>query len=1216
MFRKVARIGSTASKVRVTICVKKCVLGDASFSSLKNISVVFERGGRQVSSSSRDVVVVASGGDGGHHCEVEFNEDLILDVTLYGQMEEGRLVFHEKIGRLILRQNKGRGGVMGKEVFQELGVVTLLLHQICGLQMAQPSKSVQPYTLPIAKIRSPGSVIEVDISCIQMKVLQIDDDAMSDASGYSDVSSHRTENSVFARLMGSPPASATASTGGSGRAQQAPTASNISGSSATEGLESRLAIMQMNLDRCSADRDNIEALHLETQRELAQLKQQAADASLDAQSPPPSDTSASPPPSVEAETLRIEVRRLQSDAAVQQAEREALASQLAGAQAQAQQHSDALERERVERQALQRQLEQLAQQQRQQLQGDGLQAELSRSQAVVRSQAAQLEELQKKDKITEGFILDKTRRLEAQLEQARVQLLQFTASSERQAVLEQERVRLERLLAQARADLLAERLLVEEARQAHSTLQEEMTQRAQSHGSELADHNATQERMQAAALAHKSEVALLESHIEAMQAASVNAEARLQSQLMEQASRHAQMVQSSSDATSLVYLQLAEKDRAHGEALSALLAQLDAAARERDESKEMAQRLLADKDRAHGETMRALQGQLAEVTRAQEAATIIMQRRVDTLETEAAEHATERAASLEQISALQLNSSESTSRLSAQLSELSKVHAAEAKVWQAQMDAAASGHASIKAALLQQIAAAEMDQHRLIDAHREELGRSAAAVQALTRQLAEQSSAASSLTEVAATKTDFLQGCLREERKAVRELRAELAEAHGRLDIMTAELTHLRIATDRDEQHAAEIELLQRSALQQRAAQALEAEGLSAQLLSAQSELLALQEAHVALQTHARGLESATEDGTSHRQQLAEQVVEMQALRQQEVQLREAAQADGQVALAAARAEIASLQALLEEGEAAVRSIAAENQEYAARNEALQAQQTLLSLEQMEKDTSAANVVLQIASLKLQLAQQREERATMEAALKQQISELTDSVQAHSVITLEASLGIERERETSDLEALGQQFAEREREKERWAHEATVKALSDEVTGLREELREREIELEHTASALAGYLAGGKDKAAGGKGGKRRANKRKGRGKDEAGVGVGVGAEAVPAQEPGAGGDPSASTSASNQDRLAAAESESESDTDDSMDGQGEAAYVQEKLDAANDALRHMSLIVDAERTKVMTIRHVLMKFTRQFAQADTEMLLQAGVILEQQASR
>lgn len=1059
--------------MRVTIRVKKIVLGDASFGNMQSVSVVFERGGRQVATSSRDITVV----DGDHHGEVEFNEDLILDVTFYGQVEEGKLVLQEKLGRLILRQNKGRGGVMGKELFQELGVVTLLLHQICALQIAPLSNPTQPYTLPIAKMKCHGSVMEVEITCIQMKSLLIDDDAMSDVSGYSDVSA--SSKGIFARFMGP------ATTTGGGRMQQPPTASsssassnkNSSGSSVTsqvDGLESRLAIMQMNFDRCAADRDNIEALHLETQRELAALKQQAADAApelftalpREASLPPP------PPPSVESETLRIELKRLQVDAAAQQAEREVLASQLAGALAQAQLHHEALESERAQRLALQRQLEQQEQEQRQQLQGDGLQAELARCQPALRAQNAQLEELQRKDKITEGFILDKTRRLESQLEQA------------------------------------------------------------------------------------------------------VSAEARLQSQLTEQAARYAQMVQNSSDATSQVYLQLAVKDREHGEALSTLHAQLAVAARERDNSKEMAQQMLRDKDREHGETMHVLQGQLAELSRAEDAAAVTMQRRVDALEAAAADHAAERAASLELIAALQLNSSDSVSKLSAQLSEQKKTHASEAKVWQVQLDAAASGHASIKAALLQQIAAAEMDHQRLAEAHMEEL-------EALTRQLAAQSGAAAE----AAAKTEFLQGCLRDERRAVEELRDELAEAQGRLDTMSAELEQMRITTYlRDEQYAKEIELLQRSALQQRA---LDTEGLSSQLRSVQGELLALQEAHLALQTHARGLESTTEDAASHRLQLAEQVVEMQA--------REAVQVDGKAALESARAEIASLQALLEEGEAAVRTIAAENREYAARNEALQAQQTLLSLEQMEKDASATNVVLQIASLRLQLEQQREEQATMESALRQQISELSDSVQAHSVITLEASLGIERERETSDLEALGQQFAEREREKERWAHEAAVATLTAEAAALREELREREIELEHTASALAGYLAGGSSRAKGAKGRKGG----KGMDKDTAGA---AGAKAKTADE--------------SVSDVPLPSSETESDTDDSMDGQGEAAYVQEKLDAANDALHHMSRIVDTERTKVMTIKHVLMKFTSKFTQADTELLLQAGVILEQQAPR
>lgn len=62
---------------------------------------------------------------------------------------------------------------------------------------------------------------------------------------------------------------------------------------------------------------------------------------------------------------------------------------------------------------------------------------------------------------------------------------------------------------------------------------------------------------------------------------------------------------------------------------------------------------------------------------------------------------------------------------------------------------------------------------------------------------------------------------------------------------------------------------------------------------------------------------------------------------------REAAEADWRQQLNAAQQEIARLRELLEEGEAAVRSIVAENAEYAARNEALQAQQTILTLEGM-----------------------------------------------------------------------------------------------------------------------------------------------------------------------------------------------------------------------------------------------------------------------------
>ena len=381
MFRKVRRIGSEAVKVRVSIKIKKISLGDVTFAGIKNISVVFERGGKQVSSSEQDVVV---GSDG--RCELEYQEDLVMTVTLYRQADDvsgGNIVFHDKTGRLIVRQNKGRGGVMGKEVFQELGVVSLLLHQICALQCSDAAQSTAAYTLPITKIKSPGSVMEIEMTIIRMQSLQIDDDNMSEVSGYSDVSSVQSSAKggagVFARISqmvgtssagaavpartAQPPSAAAGGGGGPARASVA--------TKETDALRSKLDILQMNLDRALIDRDNIAALHGETEREVAALRQQAKAAEvarIASLAPPassePGEHGAALPPasSVETESLRIESRRLAGLLSEKEVERDSLASQVAAALMQAQRYQTAAEQDRADRDVAKRDCESALQQ--------------------------------------------------------------------------------------------------------------------------------------------------------------------------------------------------------------------------------------------------------------------------------------------------------------------------------------------------------------------------------------------------------------------------------------------------------------------------------------------------------------------------------------------------------------------------------------------------------------------------------------------------------------------------------------------------------------------------------------------------------------------------------------------------------------------------------------------------------------------------------------
>ena len=488
-----------------------------------------------------------------------------------------------------------------------------------------------------------------------------------------------------------------------------------------------------------------------------------------------------------------------------------------------------------------------------------------------------------KDKLTEGFILDKTKRVEkqareeradldAQLRAARAQLLQFSASQEKQGVLEQERVRLEALLAQALADLAAERALLEEAHSALRGLAEDAGRKAASIGHLQGHSEALQEQVSAAALAHAAELQLLETHMDAMAQAGAGTEAKLSAQLADAHLKLAALHQthqqevlalqsSAAEVTSGLYAQLAEKDRAHSETLRALQAQLESASRERDEARDGGAKQLLAAQSSSTETLALLRGQLAQQAQAHEAAVAMLQLEIAALGASCRDLEAQKTANLEQVAALQSTTSESALRLSAQLSDQHKQHAAESKTLQLQIDAAASGHASEKAALLQQLTAADIHQQRLADARAEELASKEMAVQAVTRQLTEQSLAAKNSAEVALVKADFLESCLKQERKAVRELRDALAAeqaAHtsttstlsASVETLQADLVALRTSTAKDEQHVLELEMLQRSALDKEDAWGIARAALEAEVAEVQEQLLALQDAHLGLQGH------------------------------------------------------------------------------------------------------------------------------------------------------------------------------------------------------------------------------------------------------------------------------------------------------------------------------------------------------------------------------